>query len=110
MAVVKASARIPDSGGSASYKVLYDKRKAVLVFMICSAIAGRDDFYHLRVYDRQTEIAEFQDHLPLGDYKGYPRLSQSFTKTEHKIPLEYPDDPEITEWPLPNKPDAGDGK
>jgi hypothetical protein len=89
-----------DRTGSVSYlKMIYDKQKQVLVLMIRTTRPDMNDFYHLRVYDRQTRMDEFQNHLPIRGYKPYSRSSQSQNKADNHIPLVYSDNPEITEWP-----------
>lgn len=95
--IVRATVNRIDS--ASYYKLIYDRQKQVLVLMIRTARPDKDDFYHLQVYDRQTRMDEFRNRLPMRGYKFYPKISQSHSKADHRIPLMYPDNPEITEWP-----------
>lgn len=95
--IVRAMVKRTDS--ASYYKLIYDRQKQVLVLMIRTTRPSKDDFYHLKVYDRQTRMDEFRNRLPMRGYKLYPRISQSQNKADHRIPLIYSDNPEITEWP-----------
>jgi hypothetical protein len=95
--IVRATVNRTDS--VSYYKIIYDKQKQVLALMIRTTRSDMNDFYHLKVYDRQTRMDEFQNGLPIRGYKLYPRISQSQKKADHTIPLVYSDNPQITEWP-----------
>lgn len=95
--IVRATVNRTDS--ASYYKMIYDRQKQVLALMIRTTRPDKDDFYHLKVYDRQTRMDEFQNRLPIRGYKFYPRISQSQNKADHSVPLVYSDNPEITEWP-----------
>jgi len=95
--IVRATVNRTDS--VSYYKIIYDKQKQVLALMIRTTRSDMNDFYHLKVYDRQTRMDEFQNGLPIRGYKPYPRISQSQNKADHTIPLVYSDNPQITEWP-----------
>lgn len=92
-------AMVKRTGSVSYYKLIYDRQKQLLALMIRTSRLDKDDFYHLKVYDRQTKMDEFQNRLPMRGYKFYPRISQSQNKADHRIPLMYSDKPEITEWP-----------
>ena len=95
--IVRATVNRTDS--VSYYKMIYDRQKQVLALMIRTTRPDKDDFYHLKVYDRKTRMDEFHNRLPMRGYKFYPRISQSQNKADHSVPLVYSDNPEITEWP-----------